>query len=49
MACSHGSPTPTQVVYASLPDQHMLAIFAGTAAAATPLATIKEAATDIPI
>jgi hypothetical protein len=49
MACSHGSPTPTQVVYASLPDQHMLAIFAGTAVAATPLATIKEAPADIPI
>jgi hypothetical protein len=49
MACNRGSPTPAQLVYASLPDQHTLAIFAATAAAATPLATIKEAAADIPI
>ena len=48
MACNRGSSTPTQAVYASLPDQHMLAIFAATAAA-THLATIKEPATDIPI
>jgi hypothetical protein len=49
MACNHGSPTPVQVVYTSLPDQHMLALFAATATAATPLATIKEASADIPI
>ena len=49
MACNRGTPTPTQAVYASLPDQHMLAIFATTAAAGTPLGTIKEPAADIPI
>src|SRR5271154_5773370 len=50
MACSHGSSAPPQLVFATLPDQHTVTIFAATAAAPpTPLATIKEALADIPI
>jgi hypothetical protein len=50
MACKQNSQSAAQAVYASLPGQHEVAVFAVTAgAAATPLATIKETAADIPI
>ncbi|MGH8337617.1 MAG: hypothetical protein ACRETL_12530, partial [Gammaproteobacteria bacterium] len=50
MACRHGSSAPPQLVFASLPDQHTVTIFSVSAGAgATPLATIKEPAADIPI
>ena len=52
MACSHATPPPasTQLIYASLPDQHAVMIFPLAAdAAAIPIATIKEAQEDVPI
>jgi len=50
MACTHRPPAPAQLLFASLPDQHMVAIFPVTAGTgATPLATITEAQADIPI
>jgi hypothetical protein len=52
MACSHGTPPPasTQLIYASVPDQHAVMIFPVAAdAAATPIATIQEPKEDIPI